>query len=359
MTLDHALVEDGTYFVAEHAGTLVACGGWGRRREYITPSGSGKQRCKLLDPPRDPVRVRAMYTHPEHARRGLGRLTLRHAKARRATPVSRMRNSSPLSQASPSTSRTAGTRSNAPPCPRASAWTYPRSGWASASWEASDLDPHGMPTRWYIPPPTRNRSHTHDRQLYSPMNPQAPEAAGQSRLEHQLTWSTCRTATASDARPCVAVEPAVLTVSRRNNCDRRQAHSWSAPGLDRSATMTFIAETITGLHRPRGHRRGPPRTAVSLLRARASRCAPRSDDIALGALTMIECPHSQGGAAARELRPQLSRRRNLRVPAQRRRLRSRVQHRRARVQMHDAALQSAAGRDLARRNRAHPHLGAW
>ena len=77
MTLDHALIEDGTYFVAEDLGTLVACGGWGRRREYITPSGNGKPQCSLLEPPRDPARVRAMYTHPGHARRGLGRQILR------------------------------------------------------------------------------------------------------------------------------------------------------------------------------------------------------------------------------------------------------------------------------------------
>ena len=67
VTLDHGLIEDGIYFVAEDLGTLVACGGWGRRREYITPSGNGKPQCSLLEPPRDPARVRAMYTHPGHA----------------------------------------------------------------------------------------------------------------------------------------------------------------------------------------------------------------------------------------------------------------------------------------------------
>ena len=36
MTLDRDLVQDGTYFVAEDHGVLVACGGRGRRREYIT-----------------------------------------------------------------------------------------------------------------------------------------------------------------------------------------------------------------------------------------------------------------------------------------------------------------------------------
>ena len=63
--------------MAEEACALVACGGWGRRREYITPPGSTVPESSLLEPPHDPARIRAMYTHPEHARRGLGRLILR------------------------------------------------------------------------------------------------------------------------------------------------------------------------------------------------------------------------------------------------------------------------------------------
>ena len=69
------------------------------------------------------------------------------------------------------------------------------------------------------------------RQPYSPMSPQPPEAAGQRRLECQPAWSTCRTAIANDARPCAAVEPAALTVSRRTDRERRQARSWSDPDL--------------------------------------------------------------------------------------------------------------------------------
>ena len=76
-TLDRDLVQDGTYFVADDHGVLVACGGWGRRREYITGQGAVSSEAGLLEPGRDPARVRAMYTHPEHARRGLGRLILR------------------------------------------------------------------------------------------------------------------------------------------------------------------------------------------------------------------------------------------------------------------------------------------
>ena len=76
MKLDPALIDDGTYFVAEEAGAPVACGGWSRRRAYATPAGAARESEPRLDPARDPARVRAVYTHPAFARRGLGRLIL-------------------------------------------------------------------------------------------------------------------------------------------------------------------------------------------------------------------------------------------------------------------------------------------
>ncbi len=77
MTVDRLLIEDGTYFIAELGGAPVASGGWGRRREYVTALGDAPRGQELLDPSREPARVRAMYTHPDYARRGLGRLILR------------------------------------------------------------------------------------------------------------------------------------------------------------------------------------------------------------------------------------------------------------------------------------------
>ena len=76
MGLDTQLVEDGTYFVVEVDGELAGCGGWSRRATLyggdLTPGRSDAR----LDPARDAARVRAMYTHPRHTRKGVGRLVL-------------------------------------------------------------------------------------------------------------------------------------------------------------------------------------------------------------------------------------------------------------------------------------------
>lgn len=77
MGLDSQLVRDGTYLVVEDNGVTVGCGGWSRRATlYGGDHGIPLRDSALLDPARDPARIRAMYTHPDHARRGIGRLIL-------------------------------------------------------------------------------------------------------------------------------------------------------------------------------------------------------------------------------------------------------------------------------------------
>jgi GNAT superfamily N-acetyltransferase len=73
---DTELVRDGTYFVAEVGGELVACGGWGKRRTLFGGDAQPGRVSELLDPARDAARVRAFFVHPLWARRGLGRLLL-------------------------------------------------------------------------------------------------------------------------------------------------------------------------------------------------------------------------------------------------------------------------------------------
>jgi GNAT superfamily N-acetyltransferase len=70
--VDRQLIRDGTYFVIEEHSTIVACGGWSKRR---TPFGSDHTPAKddtELDPLREPAKIRAFFVHPSHARRGLG-----------------------------------------------------------------------------------------------------------------------------------------------------------------------------------------------------------------------------------------------------------------------------------------------
>jgi GNAT superfamily N-acetyltransferase len=76
MGLDTQLIHDRTYFVVEADGELAGCGGWSRRATLYGGDQSPGRSAALLDPRRDAARVRAMYTHPAHVRRGVGRLIL-------------------------------------------------------------------------------------------------------------------------------------------------------------------------------------------------------------------------------------------------------------------------------------------
>jgi GNAT superfamily N-acetyltransferase len=76
MGLDTQLIRDGTYFVVEEDGRLAGCGGWSRRATMYGGDASPGRDAALLDPATEPARVRAMYTHPDFVRRGVGRLIL-------------------------------------------------------------------------------------------------------------------------------------------------------------------------------------------------------------------------------------------------------------------------------------------
>lgn len=76
MGIDTQLIDDGTYFVVEEDGFIAGCGGWSRRATLYGGDRSPGRNAALLDPAKDPARVRAMYTRPAFARRGVGRLIL-------------------------------------------------------------------------------------------------------------------------------------------------------------------------------------------------------------------------------------------------------------------------------------------
>ena len=80
--LDTQLIRDRTYFVveAEDLGglkTIVACGGWSKRKTLFGGDHADAREPELLDPRSDAAKIRAFFVHPQWARRGLGSLLLK------------------------------------------------------------------------------------------------------------------------------------------------------------------------------------------------------------------------------------------------------------------------------------------
>jgi GNAT superfamily N-acetyltransferase len=77
-TVDSQLIADGTYFVAiAEGGEIAGCGGWSFRK---TLYGGDHQVEKVApersDPRQDAAKIRAIFVHPDYARKGLGGLIL-------------------------------------------------------------------------------------------------------------------------------------------------------------------------------------------------------------------------------------------------------------------------------------------
>jgi GNAT superfamily N-acetyltransferase len=80
MGLDTQLIDDGTYFVIESDDEIAGCGGWSRRATRYGADHTAGRDDRLLDPRHEAAKVRAMYTNPRFARRGVGRTILDHCE---------------------------------------------------------------------------------------------------------------------------------------------------------------------------------------------------------------------------------------------------------------------------------------
>ena len=78
-TYDPSLIDDGTYFVAEEQGRIVASGGWSLRMPQFEKgtegagngpdNGPGNRQGMGLSP--NSAKIRSIFVHPQHTRRGL------------------------------------------------------------------------------------------------------------------------------------------------------------------------------------------------------------------------------------------------------------------------------------------------
>jgi GNAT superfamily N-acetyltransferase len=81
--VDTELINDGTYFAVEdgeHAGIIVACGGWSKRKTLFGGDQFAARQSQMLDPATDAAKIRAFFVHPHYARRGIGSLLLEHCE---------------------------------------------------------------------------------------------------------------------------------------------------------------------------------------------------------------------------------------------------------------------------------------
>lgn len=81
--LDTQLIEDRTYFVAETVeqnGLIVGCGGWSNRKTLFGSDYGPNRENAFLDPKTDAAKIRAIFVHPQWARKGLGSLILKHCE---------------------------------------------------------------------------------------------------------------------------------------------------------------------------------------------------------------------------------------------------------------------------------------
>jgi GNAT superfamily N-acetyltransferase len=74
--VDRQLIGDETYFVVEHGGDVIGCGGWSKRKTLFGSDHHTARDDAELDLANESARIRAFFIHPGWARRGIARAIL-------------------------------------------------------------------------------------------------------------------------------------------------------------------------------------------------------------------------------------------------------------------------------------------
>ena len=78
--VDRQIIDDGTYYVVEHEGRIVAAGGWSFRNVLFGGDAVGTRDDKRSDPVSDSAHIRAYYVDPDYTRSGFGTLLLQKSE---------------------------------------------------------------------------------------------------------------------------------------------------------------------------------------------------------------------------------------------------------------------------------------
>ena len=82
---DTLLLHDRTYFILHPVGApdvIAACGGWSFRRTLYGADTAPNRLPEARDPKKERASIRAIFTHPEWARKGLGTMMMRYCEGK-------------------------------------------------------------------------------------------------------------------------------------------------------------------------------------------------------------------------------------------------------------------------------------